>query len=72
MISSTLLNSIPAGEQYIEGVCLSTDSKPTEGIANGSRLIEMDTGTIYYYDKDGEQWLAFGAQADNTAVENNG
>lgn len=27
----------------VEGECLSTDTKPTDDIANGSILIEMDT-----------------------------
>ena len=36
--------------------CLSTDTKPTEGIHNGSTLLEMDTGKMYMFDKDNEQW----------------
>ena len=36
--------------------CLSTDTKPTEGINNGSILLEMDTGKMYMFDKDNEQW----------------
>ena len=36
--------------------CLSTDTKPTEGINNGSTLLEMDTGKMYMFDKDNEQW----------------
>lgn len=32
---------------YIEAACLSTDSKPTEGIATGSLCIEVDTGDVY-------------------------
>lgn len=39
---------------------LSTDEKPTEiggkYIENGSQYIEMDTGKIYVYDLDNEQW----------------
>lgn len=39
---------------------LSTDEKPTEikgnGIENGSSFIEIDTGKIYLYDRDNEQW----------------
>lgn len=42
---------------YIEGACLSTDTKPTEGIANGSKLMEMDTATLYMWDASGQQWL---------------
>lgn len=36
-------------------VGLSTDDKP-EGVANGSIFIEMDTGTVYFYDAEGEEW----------------
>lgn len=43
-------------ENLIEAVCLSTDTKPTTGIANGSQLIEMDTGKIYFYDKENTEW----------------
>lgn len=45
----------------IEGVCLSTDSKPTARIANGSTLIEMDTGDIYMFDEAGNEWVKVGA-----------
>lgn len=38
---------------------LSTDSKPTDGIANGSMFVEMDTGKIYLFDADGETWREF-------------
>lgn len=59
MLSSTQPNLIPVEEYYLNGVCLSTDTKPTEKIANGSMLIEMDTATIYIYDKDNETWREF-------------
>lgn len=38
--------------------CKSTDSKPT-GVPNGSSLIEMDTGKVYFFDADSSQWLEF-------------
>lgn len=38
---------------------LSTDTKPTENITNGSSFIEMDTGKIYFYDAISKQWLEF-------------
>ena len=43
---------------YKMGFCLSSDTKPT-GVANGSCLLEMDTGTLYYYDAEGEEWVEF-------------
>lgn len=30
-------------------VCLSTETKETENIANGSTLLEVDTSTIYVF-----------------------
>jgi hypothetical protein len=39
---------------------LSTDTKPTQigdkTIANGSVFIEIDTGKIFFYDLENEQW----------------
>lgn len=50
-----------AGKAYFEGECLSTDAKPTgEHIMNGSKLIEMDTSTLYIYDAENQEWRAFG------------
>lgn len=41
----------------VEAACLSTDSKPTTGIANGSLLLEMDTGDIYAFNEAGSAWV---------------
>ena len=49
------------GKALYEGDCLSTDTKPTENIENGSVLIEMDTGTVYFFDLENEEWRAFNA-----------
>ena len=42
---------------------LSTDTKPVEKdgkkIDNGSMYIEMDTGKVYFYDLENEQWREF-------------
>lgn len=42
---------------------LSTDTKPTEingkTIDNGSTFIEIDTGKIYFYDLENEEWKEF-------------
>jgi hypothetical protein len=43
---------------YRDGVCLSTDSKPTPAdMANGSKLEEMNTGAVYYYDRGTGAWI---------------
>ena len=38
-------------------VCLSSDTKPTDGITNGSMCLEMDTGKFYAFDAAGEVWI---------------
>lgn len=56
-ISSMVLRD--DGHKYrIEGSCLSSDIKPTD-VANGSVLIEMDTGDVYQFDEEGSRWLKF-------------
>ena len=48
------------GRYYFEGMCLSTDNKPTtEDVANGSILLEMDTSTVYMYDGENQEWRAW-------------
>lgn len=53
----------------IQGFCKSGDTKPTNwngvtnsgstaALPNGSFLLEMDTGTSYFYDQATETWLA--------------
>lgn len=37
--------------------CLSTDTKPTNHIKNGSTLYEIDTGEGYVFDKDSMTWF---------------
>ena len=41
----------------VDSACLSTDAKPTDGIANGSMCIEMDTGKIYAFNEAGSAWV---------------
>ena len=45
------------GKQYAEFAGLSTDTKPTVGVATGSLFHEVDTTKIYAYDEDGEEWI---------------
>lgn len=46
-------------KRYVEGSCLSTDEKPTTNIANGSTLVEMDTGKVYMFDEENSTWREF-------------
>lgn len=43
-------------KQEVEYRGLSTDEKPTENIENGTIFIEIDTGKIYMYDLENEEW----------------
>lgn len=38
---------------------LSTDSKPVDGVGNGSCFIEMNTGKVYFFDEANSQWHEF-------------
>ena len=43
---------------YREGVCLSTDTKPTPAdMANGSKLEVLNTGDVYRFDRDSSDWV---------------
>lgn len=54
----TVIKAHYAGNEksYIEGACLAADTKPTDGIANGSILIEIDTGKIFMFNETGSAW----------------
>lgn len=44
------------GNVYHDIRCLSTDEKPTDKIANGSTLIEIDTGESFLFDSESKSW----------------
>lgn len=46
-----------SGGHSIEYRGLSTDTKPTD-VENGAVFICIDTGVIYFFDKENSQWLA--------------
>lgn len=48
-------------KSYIEAACLSSDSKPTDGIANGSMVLEMNTGKIFVFNEAGSAWVELSA-----------
>ena len=42
---------------YIEGFCISLDTKPTSGIITGSKITEADTGDVYLFEEgDNPTW----------------
>lgn len=50
------LNTIYTIQQY-DG--LSTDTKPTTNIPNGSRFLELDTGKVFMFDQTNLTWLEY-------------
>ena len=44
-------------KSYVEAACLSTDTKPTDGIANGSVCLEMNTGKVFVFNEAGGVWV---------------
>ena len=57
MFSNVNAVQINKEKMLVESVCLSTDSKPTSGVANGSTCIEMDTGKIFMFNEAGSTWV---------------
>ena len=56
------INNVACGVSTYYG--LSTDTKPTEGVGNGSALIEMNTGKLYFYDAAHSEWLEWGTESN--------
>lgn len=44
-------------KHYVEIACLTSDTKPTEGIAQGSIAVESDTGDVYFFNEEGQTWV---------------
>lgn len=42
--------------EYLEGYCNTSDEKPTKNIANGSNLIDTDTGSWYFFNEKTQTW----------------
>ena len=54
--SDTYITNGKTQNNVCEVFCLSTDTKPTDGIGNGSLLIEMDTQKVYAFDEENVTW----------------
>ena len=48
------LDTVYTTQRY---VCISTDTKPTTDVNNGSLMLEMDTGKVYVFDQDNTTWV---------------
>lgn len=46
--------------RYIEAYGISTDTKPTENVINGSTFIEVDTSKVYFFNEDASVWEQVG------------
>lgn len=57
MVTITKLNKIIDGKSLADIACLSTDTKPTAGISNGSLCLEIDTGDIYAFNEANTTWV---------------
>ena len=56
MVRVTETKFIGKGLRYVEFAGLSTDDKPTVKVATGSLFMEVDTGDVYAYDEENEEW----------------
>ena len=56
MVRITEEISFADGKKIISAYGLSTDSKPTTGIATGSSFVAVDTGKVYLYNESGTSW----------------
>lgn len=54
MVTYQKLKHVVGDKLLVEAVCLSTDTKPTENIADSSKLTEQDTGKKYLF--NGGTW----------------
>lgn len=46
------------GEVWVnEYAGLSTDTKPTDGIATGAIFVEVDTGNVFFFNENGKTWV---------------
>lgn len=60
MVRTIIVGSHVQGDavlSQIEGSCLSSDTKPTAGIANGSIMVEVDTGTVFFFNETSSEWV---------------
>lgn len=60
MITIMETKKIFNNKQLVDIACLSTDTKPTTGIMNGSMLIEVNTGKLYVFDESASAWNEIG------------
>lgn len=62
MVRTLDVKFIKNGCNYREFSGLSTDTKPTEGLATGSSFFEVDTNDVYFWDEESETWMKAGGE----------
>lgn len=68
MVSWKELKKVTGGKQLGKGVCVSSDVKPTENMANGSKLLELDTGKKCVFDEASASWIEYGTGEDRSGA----
>lgn len=54
----TILRRLRIGNRWwFEGYCDSTETKPTQDIAEGSTLTETDTGKVFFFNERSNAWI---------------
>ena len=48
--------ALQKGLNYIEAYGNSSEDKPSNGIATGSKFTEVDTGNVYLFDELTQEW----------------
>lgn len=64
MVTFKSINKNPDNKLYVKGQCLSSDIKPTNNIANGSILRELDTGKKCVFNEQSRIWIEYGTGED--------
>lgn len=64
MVTFKSINKNPDNKLYVKGQCLSSDIKPTNNIANGSILRELDTGKKCVFNEQSHIWIEYGTGED--------
>lgn len=50
-------DGVVTGIYYYEIACDSSETKPTENIADGSIITETDTGNVYFFNEKTGSWV---------------
>lgn len=48
-----------SAKNYVELACDSTETKPTQMIADGSIALETDTGKVYVFNEKSSAWIEY-------------